>query len=400
VDVDTVLAELFELVAPHLTEKQRRLLAGAAARALGRGGGARMARISGVSRPTVYAGVRELDAPPDPRGRVRGPGGGPRRLVERQPGLLAALDELVDPDTRGDPESPLRWTCKSTRQLADALGAQGFQVSDDTVGRLLKQQGYTLQRTQKTLEGAQHPDRDAQFRYLNEQAREHLAASQPVVSVDTKKKELVGRYANGGREWRPVGEPAQVAVHDFPDPEVGKAIPYGVYDLGANAGWVSVGTDHDTAAFAVATLRHWWEQAGRGAYPQAERLLITADAGGSNGYRIRAWKTELARFAAETGLAVTVCHFPPGTSKWNKIEHRLFSHISMNWRGRSLVSHEVIVELIAATQTRSGLTVHAELDRGRYPLGVRISDRELATVPLRRHDWHGEWNYTVLPTAA
>ena len=399
-DVDAVLAELFELVAPHLTEKQRRLLAGAAARALGRGGGARMARISGLSRPTVYAGVRELDAPPDPRGRVRGPGGGPRRLVERQPGLLSALDELVDPDTRGDPESPLRWTCKSTRQLADALGAQGFQVSDDTVGRLLKQQGYTLQRTQKTLEGAQHPDRDAQFRYLNEQAREHLAASQPVVSVDTKKKELVGRYANGGREWRPVGEPEQVAVHDFPDPEVGKAIPYGVYDLSANAGWVSVGTDHDTAAFAVATLRHWWEQTGRGAYPHAERLLITADAGGSNGYRIRAWKTELARFAAETGLAVTVCHFPPGTSKWNKIEHRLFSHISMNWRGRSLVSHEVIVELIAATQTRSGLKVRAELDRGRYPLGVRISDRELAAVPLRRHDWHGEWNYTVLPTAA
>jgi Rhodopirellula transposase DDE domain len=400
VDVDAVLAELFELVAPHLTEKQRRLLAGAAARALGRGGGARMARISGLSRPTVYAGVRELDAPPDPRGRVRGPGGGPRRLVERQPGLLSALDELVDPDTRGDPESPLRWTCKSTRQLADALGTQGFQVSDDTVGRLLKQQGYTLQRTQKTLEGAQHPDRDAQFRYLNEQAREHLAASQPVVSVDTKKKELVGRYANGGREWRPVGEPEQVAVHDFPDPEVGKAIPYGVYDLGANAGWVSVGTDHDTAAFAVATLRHWWEQAGRVAYPHAERLLITADAGGSNGYRIRAWKTELARFAAETGLAVTVCHLPPGTSKWNKIEHRLFSHISTNWRGRPLTSHEVIVELIAATQTRAGLKVRAELDRGRYPLGVRISDRELAAVPLRRHDWHGEWNYTVLPTAA
>jgi Rhodopirellula transposase DDE domain len=400
VDVDAVLAELFELVAPHLTEKQRRLLAGAAARALGRGGGAWMARISGLSRPTVYAGARELDAPPDPRGRVRGPGGGPRRLVERQPGLLSALDELVDPDTRGDPESPLRWTCKSTRQLADALGAQGFQASDDTVGRLLKQQGYTLQRTQKTLEGAQHPDRDGQFRYLNEQAREHLAASQPVVSVDTKKKELVGRYANGGREWRPVGEPEQVAVHDFPDPEVGKAIPYGIYDLGANAGWVSVGTDHDTAAFAVATLRHWWEQAGRVAYPHAERLLITADAGGSNGYRIRAWKTELARFAAETGLAVTVCHFPPGTSKWNKIEHRLFSHISMNWRGRSLVSHEVIVELIAATQTRSGLKVRAELDRGRYPLGVRISDRELAAVPLRRHDWHEEWNYTVLPTAA
>jgi hypothetical protein len=400
VDVDAVLGGLYELIAPHLTEKQRRLLAGAAARALGRGGGARMARISGLSRPTVYAGVRGLEELPDPRGRIRRPGGGPRRLTERNPGLLRALDELVDPSTRGDPESPLRWTCKSTRQLADALVAQGFQVSDDTVGRLLKQQGYTLQRTLKTEEGAQHPDRDAQFRYLNQQAKQHLAAGQPVISVDTKKKELVGRYANGGREWQPAGEPERVGVHDFPDQQLGKVIPYGVYDLGANAGWVSVGTDHDTAAFAVATLRRWWQQAGRALYPDADRLLVTADAGGSNGYRVRAWKTELARFAAETGLAVTVCHFPPGTSKWNKVEHRLFSHISMNWRGRPLVSHEVIVELIAATQTHAGLKVRAELDRRSYPLGVKISDRDLAAVPLHRHGWHGEWNYTVLPTAA
>jgi hypothetical protein len=399
VDIDAVLAGLYELVAPHLTEKQRRLLAGAGAKALGRGG-ARMARLTGLSRPTVYAGVRELDDPPDPRGRIRRLGGGPNRLAERQPGLLDALDELVDPSTRGDPESPLRWTCKSTRQLADALGAQGFQVSDDTVGRLLKQQGYTLQRTLKTEEGAQDPDRDGQFRYVNEQAREHLAGGQPVVSVDTKKKELVGQYANGGREWQAVSEPERVLVHDFPDEKLGKAIPYGVYDLGANAGWVSVGTDHDTAAFAVATIRRWWEQAGRVAYPQATRLLVTADAGGSNGYRVRAWKTELARLAAETGLAITVCHFPPGTSKWNRIEHRLFSHISMNWRGRPLVSHEVILELIAATRTRSGLRVQAELDQGSYPLGVKVSDREFAAVPLRRHDWHGEWNYTVLPTDA
>jgi Rhodopirellula transposase DDE domain len=267
VDVDAVLGGLYELIAPHLTEKQRRLLAGAAARALGYGGGARMARISGLSRPTVYAGVRELDDPPDPRGRIRRPGGGPKRLAERDPGLLRALDELVDPDTRGDPESPLRWTCKSTRQLADALAAQGFQVSDDTVGRLLKQQRYTLQRTLKTEEGAQHPDRDAQFRYVNQQAKAHLADRQPVVSVDTKKKELVGRYANGGREWQPAGRPERVLVHDFPDEELGKVIPYGVYDLGANAGWVSVGTDHDTAAFAVATLGQWWEQAGRVLYP-------------------------------------------------------------------------------------------------------------------------------------
>jgi transposase len=400
VDVDAVLGAMYELIAPHLTEKQRRLLAGAAARALGWGGGARMARISGLSRPTVYTGVHELDERPDPAGRVRRPGGGPKRLAERQPGLLEALDQLVDPDTRGDPESPLRWTCKSTRELADALGAQGFQVSDDTVGRLLRQQRYTLQRTRKTEEGAQHPDRDAQFRYINEQAKAQLAAGQPAVSVDTKKKELVGNYANGGVEWQPVGEPERVLVHDFPDPQLGKAIPYGVYDLGVGAGWVSVGCDHDTAAFAVATLWRWWEQVGQAAYPDADRLLVTADAGGSNGYRLRAWKTELARFAAKTGLAVTVCHFPPGTSKWNKIEHRLFSQISANWRGRPLVSHEVVVELIGATRTRSGLRVQAKLDAGRYPLGVKVSDRELAAVPLKRHGWHGEWNYTVLPAAA
>jgi Rhodopirellula transposase DDE domain len=268
------------------------------------------------------------------------------------------------------------------------------------VGRLLRQQGYTLQGTVKTLEGAQHPDRDAQFGYLNEQATVHLAAGQPVVSVDTKKKELVGDYANAGREWQPAGEPVTVNVHDFPDPKVGKAIPYGVYDIGHNTGWVSVGIDHDTAAFAVAALRRWWQQVGRAAYPKADWLLISADAGGSNGYRVRLWKTELARFAAETGLVVTVCHFPPGTSKWNRIEHRLFSHISMNWRGRPLASHEVVVELIGATRTSAGLHVRAELDRGSYPLGVKVSDQELAAVPISRHDWHGEWNYTILPQAA
>jgi hypothetical protein len=400
VDVDAVLGGLYELIAPHLTEKQRRLLAGAAARALGRGGGARMARISGLSRPTVYTGVRELEERPDPHGRVRRPGGGPKRLVDRDPGLLAALDELLDPDTRGDPTSPLRWTCKSTRQLADALAAQGFQVSDDTVGRLLKQQRYTLQRTQRPRRAPSIRTGTRSSGMSTSRPRRQLAAGQPVVSVDTKKKELVGRYSNGGAEWQPAGEPERVLVHDFPDDAVGKAIPYGVHDLGAKAGWVSVGTDHDTAAFAVATLRRWWEQAGRALYPQAERLLVTADAGGPNGYRVRAWKTELARFAAETGLEVTVCHFPPGTSKWNKVEHRLFSHLSMNWRGRPLVSHEVIVELIAATTTRSGLPVQAQLDPGRYPLGVKVLDRELAAVPLKRHDWHGEWNYTVLPAAA
>jgi transposase len=401
VQPEQLLGAIYELVSPRLDERQRRLLAAAAARTLGRGGITMVARATGMSRQTVYDGLADLDdATGLAAGRARRAGGGRKRLTERDPGLVAALEALVDPVTRGDPESPLRWTCKSTAQLARALTAQGHPVSDDTVGRLLKQQDYTLQRTRKTVEGAQHPDRDAQFGYLNEQARAHLAAGQPVVSVDTKKKELVGDYANPGQEWQPQGAPVEVKVHDVPDKQLGKAIPYGVYDLGANIGWVGVGTDHDTARFAVATLGRWWEQAGRALYPDAERLLVTADAGGSNGYRVRAWKTELARFAAATGLAVTVCHFPPGTSKWNRIEHRLFSAISVNWRGRPLVSHEVIVELIGATTTRTGLRVHAELDRGVYPLGVKVSDAELAAVPLTRHDWHGEWNYSIAPRAA
>jgi Rhodopirellula transposase DDE domain len=390
VDRDEVLAATFSLIGPHLTERQRRLLLGAAARALGYGGVSRVARLAEASRPTVRRGAAELDQPADPRGRIR-QHEGPKRRRDTDLGLLQALDRLVEPDTRGDPQSPLRWTCKSTRELAEALTAQGHPVSDDTVGRLLREQGYRLQRTVKTLEGAQHPDRDAQFRYLNQQAKVHLAAGQPVVSVDTKKKELVGRFANG--------EPDQVNVHDFPDPKLGKAIPYGVYDVGANSGWVGVGTDHDTAAFAVQTLRRWWQQVGRLAHPQADRLLVCADAGGSNGYRVRAWKAELARLAAETGLQVTVCHLPPGTSKWNRIEHRLFSAISMNWRGRPLESHDVVVELIGATTTRTGLRVRAELDRGRYPLGTKVGDQSLAAVPLVRHEFHGEWNYTVHPAA-
>jgi hypothetical protein len=360
VELDEVLAATFTLVAPHLTERQRRLLFGAAARALGYGGVSRVARLAAASRPTVRRGAAELDLPADPRGRIR-QHEGPKRRRARDPGLLVALDRLVEPDTRGDPASPLRWTCKSTRELAQALTAQGHLVSDDTVGRLLKQQGYRLQRMVKTLEGAQHPDRDAQFRYLNEQARAQLAAGQPVVSVDAKKQELVGSFANSGAEW------------------------------------VGVGTDHDTAAFAVQTLRRWWQQVGRVAYPQAERLLVCADAGGSNGDRVRAWKTELARLVTETGLQVTVGHLPPGTSKWNRIEHRLCSAISMNGRGRPLTSHEVIVELIGATTTHTGLRVRTELDRGRSPLGVKVGDGELAAVPLARHEFHGEWNYTMQP---
>jgi hypothetical protein len=392
---EEALVAIFATLGPHLDERQRRLLAGAQARALGRGGIAAVARASGMSRSTVHTGITEIDQDPEPAGRVRRPGAGRPTAVDRDPGLLAALDALVEPTSRGDPESPLRWTCKSTRKLADELTALGHPVSAKTVARLLRGMGYLLQATSKQVEGAQHPDRDGQFHYVNEQAGVHLAGGQPVISVDPKKKEVVGNLANKGREWQPKGDPVRVEVHDFPDPTVGKAIPYGVYDLGAGTGWVSVGDDHDTAAFAVATIRRWWEQVGKVAYPQATRLLLCADAGGSNGYRSRLWKVELGRLAAEMGLAITVCHLPPGTSKWNRIEHRLFSHISMNWRGRPLVSHEVVVDLIGATTTRNGLKVRAELDRGSYPTGVKVSDTELAAVPLTRHQWHGEWNYTI-----
>ena len=385
------LAELW----PHLDERQRRLLLGAEARALGRGGAAAVARAAGVSRSTVDRGVVELAAGVVTDGRVRRPGAGRKLVEEHDPRLVAALEELVDPATRGDPESPLRWTAKSTAALAGELTGRGHQVSPRTVARLLKEAGYSLQANVKTVEGRQHPDRDAQFGYLAARAGEFLGAGDPVVSVDTKKKELVGNYKNAGREWQPAGAPVAVGVHDFPDPAVGKAIPYGVYDIGANTGWVSVGTDHDTAAFAVATLRRWWAQVGQPAYPHARRLLVSADAGGSNGYRLRAWKTELAAFAADTGLAVTVCHLPPGTSKWNKIEHRLFSAITMNWRGRPLHTHQVVVDLIGATTTRTGLTVHAELDHGSYPKGVKVTDRQMAALPLTRHNFHGDWNYTL-----
>ena len=317
-------------------------------------------------------------------------------MSQRDPAVVAALERLVDPTTRGDPESPLRWTSKSTRTLADELCAQGHSVAPRTVAKLLHESGYSLQATRKTREGRDHPDRDAQFRYLSGQINAHLGSGDPVVSVDTKKKELVGRYKNAGREWQPTGQPEQVEVYDFIG-EAGKAIPYGVYDVAANAAWVSVGRDHDTAAFAVATLRRWWQAMGRPLYPHSRRLLICADGGGSNGYRVRLWKVELAALAAETRLEITVCHLPPGTSKWNKIEHRLFSHISMNWRGRPLESHETVVQLIAATTTHSGLAVQAELDDRTYPKGTKITDEQMASLPLTRHDFHGEWNYTLQP---
>jgi hypothetical protein len=392
------VGEKYRLMAPLLDERQRRAWLGVEARALGRGGISVVARATGASRTTVTAAVSELDAagPAVPAGRVRRAGAGRPPVTETDPGLLQALERLVDPATRGDPESPLRWTSKSTRTLAGELRAGDHPVGERTVAGLLKAAGYSLQAARKTREGGDHPDRDAQFRYLAGQVNEHLGAGDPVVSVDTKKKELVGRYKNGGREWQPKGQPEQVEVYDFIG-EAGKAIPYGVLDVAANAAWVSVGTDHDTAAFAVATLRRWWQVMGRPLYSGARRLLVCADGGGSNGYRVRLWKAELAAFAAEAGLAITVCHLPPGTSKWNKIEHRLFSQISMNWRGRPLETHETIVELIAATTTRTGLQVRAELDPGDYPKGTKISDQQMAALPLVRHAFHGDWNYTLNP---
>jgi Rhodopirellula transposase DDE domain len=392
---------MLQELTPRLDERQRRLMAGAGARTLGRGGIAAVARATGLSRATIRKGAIELErGPVAAEDRVRRPGGGRKRATERDPGLVAALEALVDPHTRGDPESPLRWTCKSTRQLADALTAAGHATSHVRAGELLRSLGYSLQANAKTREGKQHPDRDAQFRYINEQVRRHLRAGQPVISVDTKKKELIGAdpaYKNAGREWQPTGSPERVGVHDFPDPESPKAIPYGIFDIQANAGFVVVGCDRDTASFAAQTLRRWWHSVGSVAYPDAGRLLICADAGGSNGYRIRLWKLELGRLASETGLQITVCHFPPGTSKWNHIEHRLFSAISTNWRGRPLTSHEVVVELIGATTTRGGLKVHAERDLATYPKGVTVTDQELASVPLKPHKFHGDWNYTVRP---
>jgi hypothetical protein len=392
-----MLAAKFGSILPHLDERQRRLLLGAEARVLGHGGIRLVAAAAGVREGTVSAGARELESGQEPLGRARRPGGGRKRLPETDPGLVPALLALVEPQERGDPESPLRWILKSTRALAAELTAQGHQVSPDTVHKLLKAQGFSLQANAKTIEGKQHPDRDGQFRYINEQARAHLASGDPVISVDAKKKEQAGQYASPGRTWRPAGDPVKVRDHDFPGPGEGKVTPYGIYDLAADAGWVNVGTDRDTAALAVESIRRWWDGRGRAGYPAARRLLITADAGGSNGYRTRAWKAGLAELARETGLEITCCHFPPGTSKWNKIEHRLFSRITMNWRGRPLSSHEVIVNSIAATTTRAGLAVHAELDTGTYPAGVTVSDAQMDALPAVAHYWHGDWNYTLLP---
>jgi hypothetical protein len=400
---DEDIARRFEVVRPHLDEKARRLVLGAEALVLGRGGVKRVAEATGSHPDTVARGRREVQSVEPQDGRIRRPGAGRQPVTETDPGLLTALEELVEPETRGDPMSPLKWTTASTRKLARTLTEQGHPVSASTVSTLLAEDlGYRLQANAKTTEGRQHPDRDAQFGYINEQVRAHQDAGCPVISVDTKKKELVGQFKNNGTTWRPKGEPAEVNVHDFMDKELGKAIPYGVYDVAANTGWVNVGTDHDTAAFAVETIRRWWTSVGKTTYPEADRLLICADGGGSNGYRTRLWKTELATLADETGMAISVSHLPPGTSKWNKIEHRLFSHISMNWRGRPLTSHEVIVQSIAATTTSTGLTVHAELDAASYPKGIKIPDREMKALEdnntLVRHAFHGDWNYTLNPS--
>jgi transposase/DNA-binding transcriptional regulator YdaS (Cro superfamily) len=400
-EVRAQLATRFEVLLPHLNERQQRLALATEARLLGHGGVRAVAEAAKVSASTVRRGVDELDAGGDalPVGRVRRAGGGRKRSTEHDPGLVAALLDLVEPEERGDPMSPLRWTTKSLRHLAEELTGQGHPVSAPTVARLLRENGFSLQGTAKTLGGAQHPDRDAQFRYINEQVKNHQDAGEPVISVDAKKKEQLGQLAVAGREWRPKGEPIRVEDHSFftAGPDVEQAVPYGIYDLTADAGWVNVGVDHDTSAFAVASIRRWWQARGGHDYPNARRLLITADAGGSNSYRYRLWRAELAALAAETDLTITVCHFPPGTSKWNKIEHRLFSQITMNWRGRPLTSHQVVVATIASTRTRTGLRVQAELDTAGYPLGISISREQLRALPIHAHAEHGDWNYTIAP---
>jgi Rhodopirellula transposase DDE domain len=390
-----------ELLLPVLDEKSRRLVLGAVARAAGKGGTGAVARVTGASWQTVANGAAELEAGPvAPAGRVRRAGAGRKPLAEADPGLVPALLALVEDSTRGDPESPLLWTTKSVQKLSDELTAQGHRCSPQTAWRLLGEQGFSAQANAKVAEGKRHPDRDAQFRYISRQAREHLAAGQPVISVDAKKKEQVGQFAQPGREWRRRGDPVKVRDHSFPDGQGGHVIPYGVYDVGANAGFVNVGTDGNTAALAVESVRRWWDLIGKDAYPQAARLLVTCDAGGSNGWANRAWKAGLAGLARQTGLEITCCHFPPGTSKWNKIEHRLFSQISLAWRGRPLTSHDVVVNTISAVTTSTGLTVTAVADHNSYPTGTKISDKQARDIEdrcLARHGFHGEWNYALVP---
>ncbi len=393
-----VLQEKLAAVWRLLDERTRRLMAANEAVAWGYGGMSVVHRACGLSRQAIARGMAEIHAASSPEGgRIRRMGGGRKALTANDPRLLAALDRLIDPDTRGDPASPLRWICKSTRTLAAQLSRQRHPISHVTVAHLLHDQHYSLQGTRKTEEGDDHPDRDAQFRHINTAVKRALAAGMPVISVDTKKKELLGNYANGGRQWRPAKHPVTVNGHDFPTPAVPRAYPYGIYDVGRNAGFVNVGTDHDTGAFAVASIRGWWRAEGRRLYPQAQELVITADAGGSNGSRLRLWKVELQKLADATALSLAVCHFPPGTSKWNKVEHRLFSFISSNWRGEPLRDYETIVNLIARTTTAKGLTVTCRLDRRKYATGRKVSDAEMKQVNMERHRFHGDWNYVIRP---
>ena len=398
------IAAKYQALSGRLDEAALRVWAAAEARSLGRGGISAVAKAVGMSRTTIHAGLAELKtAAPvaankgHDRLRVRAAGGGRKKLADKDASLLSALDALVEPTSRGDPMSPLRWTCKSTYRLSDELKRQGHEVSQRTICDLLSQMGFSLQSTRKTREGGKHEDRDAQFGHIAKTVADYQAAGDPVVSVDTKKKELIGDFKNGGKEWQPAGAPENVRVYDFIDPELGKVAPYGVYDLTANTGWVSVGIDHDTAEFAVESIRRWWREMGVSAYPRARRLLITADCGGSNGYRVRLWRRELQKLADEQQLSIQVCHFPPGTSKWNKIEHRMFCHVTANWRGRPLVSREVVVNLIGSTTTREGLRIKAALDENAYAPGIKVTDEELATLAIERDEFHGEWNYRLRP---
>lgn len=394
----TELQAKLAMVWPLLDERTRRLTAANEARALGRGGISEVSRACGLSRKAIAKGIKEIEAGTvPPPGRVRQSGAGRKKVTDHDPRLAGALERLIEPDTRGDPETPLRWTCKSTRTLAAQLTRQKHPISHMKVAQLLHAEGYSLQGNRKTEEGRDHPDRDAQFCHINTQVKQTLAKGAPVISVDTKKKELVGNYANGGRQWLPEKKPVKVQGHDFPGPDVPRAYPYGVYDIDRNRGFVNLGTDHDTAAFAVASIRGWWRHEGRRLYPAAKDLLITADGGGSNGSRLRLWKLELQTLADETGLSISVCHFPPGTSKWNKIEHRLFSFISSNWRGEPLRDYETIVKLISRTATAKGLKVTCRLDRRKYPIGRKVTDKEMKSVNLERQKFHGEWNYTIRP---
>ena len=396
-DLEITIVAKFTVMAPLLDERARRLWAAAESVAIGYGGDALVSAATGLARETIRTGRRELAAGVAPTTRIRRAGAGRPGIGDTQPGVTAALEALVEPLTRGDPMSPLRWTCKSRAKLTAALTAQGWDVSSTTVGRLLHALGYRLQAVRKSREGAAHPDRNAQFEHINTTATACLQRQQPVISVDTKKKELVGDFKNAGQEWQPSGTPETVLVHDFPGDAIGKAIPYGVYDMARNEAWVSVGRDHDTPAFAVASIRQWWTMMGRRAYPHAETLLITADAGGSNGYRSRVWKMELQRLADDLQLRIQVSHFPPGTSKWNKIEHRLFCHITKNWRGRPLRTFETVVELIGYTETEAGLRVKARLDKRAYPTGRHVTKAEMQTLALHPHTFHGDWNYELRP---